>query len=113
MPVCEIATVVGESYRYEWESDDGENRFGFEGELLEFVPPHRAVTTERMVDTEGPGTHNEMTLLEVAGGTLLVVLITYPSEELRSQILETGMVDGMEQSYVRMESILGSVPTTA
>jgi uncharacterized protein YndB with AHSA1/START domain len=45
MPVCEIAEKVGESYKYEWEQEDGSNRFGFEGELLESDPPHRAVTT--------------------------------------------------------------------
>jgi uncharacterized protein YndB with AHSA1/START domain/DNA-binding transcriptional ArsR family regulator len=40
-------------------------RFGFEGELLESEPPHRAVTTERMIGMEGPGTVNEMTLTPV------------------------------------------------
>jgi uncharacterized protein YndB with AHSA1/START domain len=106
MPVCGIATEVGEGYRYEWESDDGEQRFGFEGELLESNPPHRAVTTERMTGTDGPATVNEMTLTPVEGGTLLAIVITYPSMELRDQILETGMVDGMETSYARLESML-------
>ena len=31
----EVATKVGERYRYEWEAADGSQRFGFEGELLE------------------------------------------------------------------------------
>jgi uncharacterized protein YndB with AHSA1/START domain len=106
MPVCEVAAAVGETYRYEWESDDGEHRFGFEGEVLDLLPPHRSVVTERMIGTDGPSTLNEMTLVPVAGGTLLVVFITYPNAELREQILATGMVDGMEASYVRMESVL-------
>jgi uncharacterized protein YndB with AHSA1/START domain len=106
MPVCDVATEVGDTYRYEWESDDGANRFGFEGELVESAPPHRAVTTERMIGMDGPSTLNEMTLIPVAGGTLLVILITYPNAELREQILATGMVDGMETSYARLESVL-------
>lgn len=104
MPVCEVGVAVGDSYRYEWENSDGSYRFGFEGEVLESNPPHRAVTTERMVGTDGPSTRNELTLRAVAGGTLLTLVITYPNAELRDQILATGMVDGMETSYARLES---------
>lgn len=103
MPVCDIAQQVGDTYRYEWASADGEQRFGFEGELLETAPPHRAVTTERMIGTEGPSTRNELTLTTVSGGTLLSLVITYPTKELRDMILATGMTTGMEASYVRLE----------
>jgi uncharacterized protein YndB with AHSA1/START domain len=108
MPVCEVATEVGDTYRYEWEADDGSARFGFEGELLESAPPNRAVQTERMIGTDGPTTVNEMTLSAVDGGTLVSVLVTYPSRELRDEILATGMTDGMETSYARLESVLAA-----
>lgn len=101
MPVCEVATKVGESYRYEWEK--GEERFGFTGELLASAPPHRSVTTERMIGTDGPTTTNEMTLTEVDGGTLLAIVITYPDAATRDMVLGTGMVGGMETSYARLE----------
>jgi len=104
MPVCEVATQVGEAYRYEWAQADGSGRFGFTGELLESVPWHRAVTTEQMIGMDGPGTVNEMTLTPVAGGTLMSLVITYPSAEVRDIVLGTGMVDGMETSYARLES---------
>ncbi len=104
MPVCDVAKKVGDSYRYEWAADDGSQRFGFEGELLEEEAPHRAVTTERMIGMEGPGTTNLMTLVPVEGGTLLTLVITYPSREVRDMVLGTGMVNGMEQSYARLES---------
>ena len=103
MPVCEVATKVGESYRYEWESADGAQRFGFEGELLELSAPYRVVTTERLIGMEGPGTHNEMTLVQTREGTLLSLVITYPSRELRDMVLGTGMTGGMEASYARLE----------
>lgn len=103
MPVCEVAGKVGERYRYEWASNDGTQRFGFEGELLESQAPHRAVTTEQMIGTDGPATRNEMTLTAMEGGTLLSLLITYPSKELRDMILGTGMTMGMEASYARLE----------
>ena len=108
MPVCEVATKVGDTYKYEWESTDGANRFGFHGELLESVEPYRAVTTEMMIGMDGPGTVNDLTLTPVEGGTLLTLLITYPNLELRDIVLATGMTDGMETSYARLESVLAS-----
>ena len=104
MPVCETASAVGDAYRFEWETEDGYQRFGFEGELLESEPPHRAVTTERMIGMEGPGAVNEMTLTAHEAGTLMTLVITYPSPELREMVLGTGMTDGMERSYQRLES---------
>jgi len=102
MPVCKVATTVGESYRYEWER--GEDRFGFEGELLESAAPYRSVTTERMIGMEAPVTLNELTLTPVTGGTLLALVITYPDAQVRDAVLATGMTDGMETSYARLEA---------
>ena len=111
MPVCDVATSVGEHYRYEWEPEDtsadgAPARFGFEGELVESDPPHRAVTTERMIGVEGSGTTNEMTLTPRNDGTLLSLVITYPNADVRDMVLATGMVDGMESSYTRLEALL-------
>ncbi len=103
MPVCEVATQVGDTYRYEWEQVDADGRFGFTGQLLESSPPRRAVTTEQMIGMDGPGTTNEMTLTPVEGGTLLSIVITYPSAEVRDIVLATGMTGGMETSYARLE----------
>jgi uncharacterized protein YndB with AHSA1/START domain len=56
-----------------------------------------------MMGTPGPSTRNELTLTPVQGGTLLSLVITYPSKELRDMILGTGMTTGMETSYARLE----------
>jgi uncharacterized protein YndB with AHSA1/START domain len=104
MPVCDVATSVGDSYRYEWEKDDGSQRFGFEGRLVESEAPYRAVTTEQMIGMDGPGTRNEMTLTPHDGGTLLTIVITYPNAEVRDMVLGTGMTTGMETSYARLEN---------
>jgi uncharacterized protein YndB with AHSA1/START domain len=106
MPVCEIAANVGDSYRYEWQRDGGDERFGFTGELLESAPPYRAVTTEAMIGMDFPATLNEMTLTDVEGGTLLSLVITYANAEQRDAVLATGMTDGMETSYRRLEGLL-------
>ncbi len=107
MPVCEVATVVGQTYRYEWAADDGSAGFGFTGMLLESEPPRRAVSTEAMLGTEAPSTHNELLLSPLPGDrTRITLLITYPSKDIRDMVLGTGMVDGMEISYQRLESVL-------
>jgi uncharacterized protein YndB with AHSA1/START domain len=111
MPVCEVATEVGGGYRYEWarvdaSGDEAPAGFGFEGELLESEPPHRSVTSERMIGMDGPGTTNELTLTARHDGTLMCLVITYPNVELRDTVLATGMVDGMETSYARLEGVL-------
>lgn len=108
MPVCDVATAVGASYRWEWESDDGERRFGFVGEVLESTPPRREVTTQRMIGEDDPGVRNEMTLTPVDDSTLLSVVVTCPSTAVRDELIGTGMVDGMEASYARLESMLAA-----
>jgi uncharacterized protein YndB with AHSA1/START domain len=112
MPVCEIAAAVGEHYRYEWAPEGGGEGFGFTGELLESEKPYRAVTTEAMIGMDFPATLNELTLTPVDGGTLLSLLITYANAEQRDAILATGMTDGMETSYVRLERVLADAAST-
>lgn len=110
MPVCEVSAQVGAKLRSEWQSDDSGERFGFVGEVIEATRPTRFVTTERMVspnDPDGaqsPQTLNELTLTPVEHGTLVAYVITYPDVDTREQILATGMVDGMESGFARLES---------
>lgn len=106
MPVCEVATEVGQDYRYEWAHDDGERQFGFIGTLLESIPPHRSVTTETIIGTYGPSSTNELTLTAVEAGTLLSIVITFPDADVRDAALATGMTEGMETSYARLESLI-------
>ncbi|MFZ2964568.1 MAG: SRPBCC domain-containing protein, partial [Rhodoglobus sp.] len=68
--------------------------------------PYRAVTTEAMIGMDFPATRNELTLTPVEGGTLLSLLITYANLEQRDAVLATGMTDGMETSYARLERLL-------
>lgn len=107
MPVCQVATEVGQTYRYEWQNEADGSHFGFTGELQAFEPPRRAVTTEGMIGMDGPPTLNELVLTPRPGGyTTIEVRITYPSRELRDMVIGTGMVDGMEVSYARLEGVI-------
>ena len=107
MTYCEPATEAGQAYRWGWRNVAGEGEeFGFEGEALLVEAPRRYVTTERMIGADGPGTENDMLLEEADGATLLTLVITYPDKETRDMILATGMTDGMEASYARLESTI-------
>jgi uncharacterized protein YndB with AHSA1/START domain len=107
MVTCEVATEVGDTYRYEWEQDDGTGRFGFVGTLLAATEPYRSVQSEQMIGMEeGPAIEYETTLTPVSGGTLLAVVMSFPDVEIREQVLGTGMTDGMEASYQRLEALL-------
>lgn len=104
-----VPANVGDSFRQWWKPTTAdvpagfEEGFGFEGELLERVENVREVSTEHMIGTEYPSTLNEMTLTPVEGGTLLTLVITYANAEARDAVLATGMTDGMEASYARLE----------
>ena len=110
MTECVAATEVGQSYRNSWApvGDTEGQPFGFEGEALLIDAPRRAVTTERMqgMPTE---TLNDLNLYEEDGATLVTVLIEYPDKETRDMILATGMADGMESSFARLERELLTV----
>jgi len=111
LDVCEVDPAVGGRYRYEWEPADptqGE-RFGFDGETVLSDAPRRAVTTEHMTGTDFPSTLNDLNLYEEDGATLITLLIEYPDKETRDMVLATGMTDGMEASYARLEGVLASV----
>lgn len=111
MTVCDFEPKVGIRYRYAWEPEDASQGtgFGFEGEILLVEPNRRLVNTEQMVGMgEVPSTLNDLDFFEEDGYTQLTLIVEYPSKEVREAVLATGMVDGMESSYQRLErEVLG------
>ncbi len=105
MTVCEVDPTPGGAYRYAWEPVDGTpgRGFGFDGETLVFEPERRIVTTERMTGADFPATTNDLSFDEQDGVTLLTLYVTYADAAQRDAILATGITDGMETSYQRLE----------
>lgn len=109
MTECVIATAPGASHRNSWApvgETEGE-AFGFEGEVLLFEAPHRIISTERMQGVPEPETLNDLRFYEEDGATLVTLIIEYPDKDTRDMILATGMAEGMEASYARLEGLLG------
>jgi hypothetical protein len=61
------------------------------------------VSTERMTGAPFPPNTNDLQFDEADGVTLMTLLVTYPDREQRDAILATGMTEGMEASYQRLE----------
>ncbi len=108
MTVCEISLEPGGRYRNAWEPEPGVEGepFGFDGETLLVDAPRRLVSTEHMTDTDFPSTTNDLSLYEEDGVTLVTLLVEYPDQETRDTVLATGMADGMEASFARLERVL-------
>ena len=112
MPVCEMDVRPGGKYRWRWRSDEDEKEFGFHGDYREVDAPGEMVQAEYF----DPGTFGgampdtpsitRTTLTEKNGVTTLVTLIAYGSKEARDAAISTGMTDGMETSYERLDNLL-------
>jgi len=106
MPVCKLASKVGESYRYEWRGPKGEE-MGMSGILKEFVPPERMVSTERFDQPWYPGECvGTIELTEQNGRTTLTQTLRYESREARDMVLKSEMERGLGMSYDRLDEVL-------
>jgi uncharacterized protein YndB with AHSA1/START domain len=106
MPVCVNEARPGGKIRYEWSNGEGKG-FYLTGEYLELDPFRRIVHVERMfLPDRTPENHVETTFEADGEGTLMTMRMTLPDAETRKAMLATGMGDGMEASYVRLEGII-------
>jgi hypothetical protein len=60
-----------------------------------------------------PDNHIETTFEPDGTGTLMTMRMTLPDAQTRSAMLATGMERGMEDSYVRLESMISDLITTS
>lgn len=113
MPVCEMDVRTGGKYRWRWRSDEDGKEFGFHGDYREVEAPGKIVNAEYY----DPGTLGgampandpaiiRTTFTEKNGVTTLVMLMDYGSKEARDAAVSTGMTDGMETSYERLDTLL-------
>lgn len=104
MPICEAEAKVGAKIRFRWEDGEG-NGFEANGEVKELDAPSRSVHTEHY-DMPGATPVTCETLYTADGdGTRLELTMTFTSAAEREAALATGMADGMESSYARLDAI--------
>jgi uncharacterized protein YndB with AHSA1/START domain len=103
MPVCISEATPGGRIRFEW-SDGKGGGFFLTGEYLELEPFRRIVHVERMhLPDPTPENHVETVFDRDGTGTLLTLRMTLPDAETRAAMLRTGMEQGMEASYARLD----------
>ena len=106
MPVCINDARPGGKIRYEW-SDGKGGGFYLTGEFIALEPYSRIEHVERMhLPDPTPDNHVETRFAPDGEGTLMTMRMTLPDAATREAMLATGMEDGMEESYRRMETVL-------
>jgi uncharacterized protein YndB with AHSA1/START domain len=108
MPVCICEAKPQGKIRYEWANGKG-GGFYLTGEFIELEPQRRIVHVERMhLPQATPDNHVETRFEPDASGTLMTMRMTLPDAETRTRMLSTGMEQGMEVSYARLERLIPS-----
>ena len=106
-PVCEMDMRTGGSFRWVWVDAQGELEIA--GDVLEAEAPSRLVSTERMGGSamggmDLPPTHNVVTFTEADGVTTMRTVITYPSKEMRDGAYASGMAEGIDAGFDRLDA---------
>ncbi len=104
MPVCEIDLRPGGSWRFVWRRADG-TEMAMHGVYREVRPPERLVSTENW-GGDWPETLNTVVLTEKDGRTTITMTILHPSKAARDAAMQTGMKEGADQSFARLEERL-------
>ncbi len=109
LPVCEFEAKTGGAFRYVWRSPEGQN-MGMGGTIEIFEPPARIVHTE-IFDQDWTGGRTQVTtqFTEADGKTLLTMTIVYASQEARDGALKSGMTEGMEMGYGKLDALLAEL----
>jgi uncharacterized protein YndB with AHSA1/START domain len=107
MPVCEVDLRPGGAWHFVWRRADG-TEMAMRGVYQEIVPPERLVSTESW-GAGWPETLNTLLLSEEGGKTTVTQRMLYPSKEARDAALQTGMREGMADSFDRLAEYLAAV----
>ena len=113
MPVCDMDVRVGGEYRWLWRHKEDGNQFGFFGTFTTVDSPsvivHDQYFNPGSLDFAMPAGDPCIVSLELSeenGVTTLVCNMTFASAADRDGAMSTGMTDGMEHSYTRLEDML-------
>ena len=102
MPVCISDVRAGGHFRYEW-AKDGKG-FHATGEYIAVTPNQRLEHVERMfLPARTPEMHVITEFQPEGEGTRLAMRMILPDKAARDATIATGMTDGIEECYIRLE----------
>ncbi|WP_395541959.1 SRPBCC domain-containing protein [Neotabrizicola sp. sgz301269] len=104
MTECQVDGRAGGSFRYDW---TGVNGFSASG-TFEEITARRIVHVERFDPDWTGGEARVITDFDDdgAGGTILRMQVIYASPEARESVGASGMAEGMEGAFDRLEALL-------
>jgi uncharacterized protein YndB with AHSA1/START domain len=113
LEVCTVDLRVGGKARFEMTKQDDKFRMGWTDTYTELVPQERIVSRQ-LFDEDWTQGETTVTLLfrDAGDKTLLEMTVLYSSKEARDGALNTGMVDGMEMGYARLDKIFEELVAT-
>jgi uncharacterized protein YndB with AHSA1/START domain len=106
LAVCEVDLRPGGVFRYVWRHKARGTDMGMGGIFLELDAPAKIVHKE-VFEEDWTGGETVVTtwLTELGGRTKLEMTIRYASSEARDGALKSGMAQGMEAGYARLDEI--------
>ena len=113
LATCDMDVREGGKYRWRWRNSADGSEFGFFGTFSEVNAPSK-LAHDQYFD---PGDLNydmpvgdpsliALDFSEAAGVTTLAMTMTFVSKDARDQAVTTGMTDGMEVGYARIDAML-------
>ena len=99
---AEVDFRAGGKWRVVHRGPDGDE-YAFRGEFREIVPPERIVWTFEYEGAPGQIAVERLTFDEHDGKTTLTTVSDAGSKEARDAMLESGMLDGAEETWDRLD----------
>jgi uncharacterized protein YndB with AHSA1/START domain len=110
MPECHSDARKGGTFCYLWRNDANGQSFSASGEFLAVEPPYRLLHVERMfLPDPTPENTVETTFTPESSGTRMIMTMSVADAAAMDAMVATGMTDGMETSYVRLETLSAGV----
>lgn len=98
----------GGAWRFVQRTAKGEE-YGFRGEYREVVPREKLVSTFEFEGMPGHIVVDSATFAERDGKTTVTVVSTFASKEDRDGMLASGMTEGANESWDRLEELLATL----
>jgi uncharacterized protein YndB with AHSA1/START domain len=105
MTRCDFDPRPGGTFHFEWEGPDG-NSFFFSGPILEVRAPHHLTHIEHFNGDPAMAARITTDLAPQGTGTRMTMVMRYDSAEARAAAIATGMTDGMDEVYGKLDGLM-------
>jgi uncharacterized protein YndB with AHSA1/START domain len=105
MTRCDMDLRPGGAFCWAWANADGQS-FYFDGTFQEVQAPSHLAHTERFNGDPASGAAITTDLAARGDGTRMTVVMRYADAEVREAAIATGMTDGMDIVYAKLEALL-------